>query len=256
MKTTLIHCSYHKCLTVYYMRVVSTMYNRLLRLSKGYRHFNSRIEDFYDHVGEHKIISVNNQTLDFQRLGDDYWITRFIRDPRDLVVSGYFYHKRGPEIWSNLINPVPADYREVNGCVPKGMAPNHSYASYLQSISKEEGLIAEIDFRTYHFDSMRKWPNDDLRVKLFKYEDIIGNEVATFADLLSFYRLSILERWLGCLLAFAFSADKVGSISGHIRDPKPSQWKEHFTEEVTAVFEERYGDLLDLYGYREKADDE
>ena len=69
-RINILHCSYHKCLTTYYVRVMNSMYNKWLRWSRGYRHFNSRIEDFYDNLGKLRIASVNNHRLDLDRLGD------------------------------------------------------------------------------------------------------------------------------------------------------------------------------------------
>jgi len=89
MRSHLIHCSYHKCLTVYYGRIMKAVFNRCLSWSSGYRHFNSHLEDFYQAFSKHRIASVNNRALDLERLGQ-FRISRFVRDPRDLVVSGYF----------------------------------------------------------------------------------------------------------------------------------------------------------------------
>ncbi|MCG8469630.1 MAG: hypothetical protein MJB57_15730, partial [Gemmatimonadetes bacterium] len=108
----LIHCSYHKCLTVYYHRVMDYLYNRILRFSHGYHHFNSRIDQFYAESPRYRVVSLNNQSLDLDRLGDCR-VTRFIRDPRDLVVSGYLYHKRGAENWCNRDHVSGDDWEGV-----------------------------------------------------------------------------------------------------------------------------------------------
>jgi len=172
-----------------------------------------------------------------------------MRDPRDLVVSGYFYHKRGAEAWCNIINPKEEDWKVVNGSLPANMGEGYSFSSYLQTLSKEEGLMAEIDFRRKHFDSMLQWPISDPRIKLFYYEDVIGNEGEIFAELLSHYGISWLERWVGVILADRFSAKKQSSKTKHIRDPKAGQWEQHFSPKVRNYFEQQYGDLLKRYGY-------
>lgn len=244
-----IHCSYHKCLTVYFMRVLSGLYNWVFFLSRGYRHFTSRIDEFYLDLNDFKVASVNNHPLDFDRLGPDFLISRFIRDPRDLVVSGYFYHRRGAEAWARIVDPVPEDWTIVNGSIPENMGQGHSFASYLEDLSQDEGLMAEIEFRKRHFDSMRQWPLDDPRIKLFRYEDIIGREAAVFRDLLAHYRVSALEQRLGSLLAVHFSAKKQRRMLKHIRNPAAGQWKEHFTPRVEAFFNQHYADILKRYGY-------
>jgi hypothetical protein len=164
MTLTLIHCSYHKCLTSYY---------------KNY-----------------KIASVNNHCIDFSRFDDgSLRLSRFIRDPRDLVISGYFYHKRAAEPWCNVSNPTEADWRVVNGNIPEQLSNGQSYASYLQNVDMEDGLICEIDFRKKHFDGMAQWRDRD-SILTIRYEDIIGHEEKVFDRVFSFYEFNKLERML------------------------------------------------------------
>ena len=245
----LVHCSYHKCLTVYYSKVLSTLYNRILRFSRGYKHFNSLIDDFYQESNSYKITSVNNHALDLQRMGSEFRISRFIRNPRDLIVSGYFYHKRGAEAWSKIINPGEVDWKVVNGCIPRNMGKGNSFSSYLQSLSKEDGLIAEIDFRENHLNSMKEWPIADPRVKIYRYEDLVDNELDVFEEILKFYEVTWLEKSIGLILADHFSAKRQAGKTQHIRNSKKSQWKEHFTTRVQDYFERQHGGLLERYGY-------
>ncbi len=245
----LVHCSYHKCLTVYYSRVFSALYNRALKFSRGYKHFNSLIDDFYKESNKYKITSINNHALDLQRMGSEFRITRFIRDPRDLIVSGYFYHEQGFEEWSNKINPDETDWKVVNGSIPRDISKDNSFSSYLQSLSKEDGLIAEIDFRKKHFSSMKEWPLADPRIKVFRYEDLIGNELDVFKEIFSFYGLSYPEKWLGLMFANHFSANRQVNKTQHIRNPHAQQWKEHFTPRVLDYFDLQHGELLERYGY-------
>lgn len=250
MKYRCVHCSYHKCLTVYFYRVLSGFFNNpLLKIPNGYQHFNSVLDDFYTNYRNFRVASVNNHSLNFDLLDDDIRITRFIRDPRDLVVSGYFYHKKGSEFWCNIQDPKESDWKVVNGCMPDGMRRNHSFSSYLQGVNKEDGLIAEIDFRANHFESMRQWSLSDPRIKLFRYEDILGNERRVFATIFAHYGFSIPKRYLGIFFANLYSAKKQRGALDHIRNPRAGQWKEHFSDRVAEYFEQKYGDVLSLYGY-------
>ena len=86
----LVHCSYHKCLTAYYASIMHILCNRLLLPGGRYAHYNSMVDEFYRCHRRFRIASLNNHCLDLDRLGA-FRMTRFIRDPRDLVVSGYFY---------------------------------------------------------------------------------------------------------------------------------------------------------------------
>src|SRR5262249_37509587 len=98
------------------------------------------------------------------------------------------------------------------------------------------------------FDGMRQWPKDD-RIKLYKYEEIMGNEADIFADIFSFYGLSYPRVYLSKIFAKRYSASS-GKGGKHVRDAKPQQWKSRFTKKVNDYFEARYADLLEMYGYR------
>ena len=248
MKTNLIHCSYHKCLTKYYDKIMSVLYNRVSPFGEKYKHFKSNIDSFYSECNDYRISSINNHNLDFHRLGD-FRISRFIRDPRDLVVSGYFYHLRGAEKWCHIVSPDERDWIKVNGFIPVKMKTNDSFFSYLQNLNQEDGLIAEIDFRKHHFESMLNWPVDDHRIKTFRYEDLIGNEQDVFSKILSFYEVSWTERKIGAYLANKFSASKNHGQPQHVRDPRPKQWETCFTPKVEEYFNERYLTLLERLEY-------
>ncbi|MDH3522872.1 MAG: sulfotransferase domain-containing protein [Acidobacteriota bacterium] len=244
----LIHCSYHKCLTAYYGRIMDAVFNRCLPWSAGYRHYNSHLEDFYDGFDRHRVASVNNRALDLDRLGR-FRISRFIRDPRDLVVSGYFYHKRGAEPWVTTPSPTDDDWYFANGVVPEGMrATGLSFAQYLQSLPDEEGLLAELEFRTLHFESMAGWPAEHPDIITYRYEDIIGNEAAVFRELFEFYGLSPLERRLCNYFARRYSMRR-RAADPHIRNPLSGQWRKHFTRRVRQAFDARYAGLVNQLGY-------
>lgn len=248
MRVHLIHCSYHKCLTVYYGRIMSAVFNRCLPWSRGYHHYNSHLEDFYEGFRRHRVASINNRALDLERLGR-FRLSRFIRDPRDLVVSGYFYHKRGAEAWLTIESPTTADWYFANGFVPEGLrAEGPSFARYLQSIPEEDGLLAELEFRTLHFESMARWPARHPDVVTFRYEDIIGDEVALFRELFEFYGLAPLERRLGTWFANRYSIRR-RAADPHLRNPASGQWRKHFTPRVRRVFDSRYAGLVSQLGY-------
>ena len=245
---TLVHCSYHKCLTVFFGRVMRSVFNRCLPWRGGYRHYNSHVSDFYGGVRTHRVVSVNNRALDLERLGD-FRLSRFIRDPRDLVVSGYFYHRRGTEVWTTIEAPTAADWYVANGVVPEGLrAEGTSFAQYLRSIPQEDGLLAELEFRRLHFESMAEWPAQHRHIVTYRYEDIVGSEPTVFGELFDFYGLSPMERRLGRWFARRYSAGRRAK-DAHVRNPEPGQWRTCFTSRVRRVFDAQYGTLVKQLGY-------
>ncbi|HAA13463.1 MAG TPA: hypothetical protein DCE41_17940 [Cytophagales bacterium] len=245
-----IHASYHKCLTKYYLRVMHTLYNRILPKQFGYYHFESIQGLLYNRAHKYSVVSTNGFAIQPQHFSTDFRISRFIRDPRDLIVSGYFYHLRGAEPWFRFVGPTETYWSAINGHVPSTMPSGVSYAEFLSELTKEEGLLAEIEFRKHHFQSMLEWTEDE-RIKLFKYEDVLGQEATTFDAIFRHYEVPAYQRQLGVAIARQFALSGRKRIKTHIRNPQPNQWKEHFTPRVKEVFYDQYLPLLHHVGYLE-----
>lgn len=247
---TRVHCGYHKCLTEYSKKVYSSVCKgKLPGTSHGsFAHFFHRADAFYNECNQHYINSVSGHALTLDRF-EDIRVVRFIRDPRDLIISGYFYHKRAAEHWCALKNPTETDWAMVRGYIPRKLPSDFSLTEYLNSTSLEEGLIAEMDFRTHHYNSMLEWPDNDPRVRLYRYEDILGNEADTFRSIVSFLGLPLLTRIAGVHYARRFRAKRNIGKTSHIRNPNSQQWRQHFTPTLTAMFKERFSEVLQRYDY-------
>ena len=247
---TLIHCSYHKCLTVFFRRVMEPS----LAYLGGYRHFNSDLARFEAERPSLRLASINNLALDADALGD-VRISRFVRDPRDLVVSGYFYHRRGAEPWCREIDPDPREWAsQRNRDVPRALRPGESLEQCLQRLDREDGLIAEMELRARHFDSMRAWPTDDPRIRVWRYEDTLGNERRVMGEVAGHYELPFPVRRLIQHNALRFDSRRaVAARDGHVRNPNSGQWRNVFTPRVEREFMRRWGDLLPLLGYDNEA---
>lgn len=245
---TRVHAGYHKCLTMYFRRVMDATVKSRLTRDLSFRHFFHRLDEFYRHAGNYSITSISGHCLDLDRF-EDVRVSRFVRDPRDMVVSSYFYHKRGAERWCNYVDPRPEEWSIINGEIPRNFPPGHSLAEYLNKATIEEGLDAEIDLRRRHFESMLEWPDEDPRVRVYRYEDIVGREVQAFRSLFEFYEMPYLTRRVGQYHAGRFSASKRAGSDAHIRDAASGQWRQYFTPELTERFSAEFGAVLDKLGY-------
>lgn len=242
----LIHCSYHKCLTMFYARSMRAAVGRF----GGYHHFNSDLAAFDSERSRYRVVSVNNHALRLDELGECR-ITRFVRDPRDLIVSGYFYHRRAAEPWCRITDPGDEDWTIVNGTVPSGLHAGESYAAFLQRVDQQEGLLAEIAFRARHFASMRRWSASDARVRVWRYEEILGNEQEVMAAVAEHYGLPRLLRSRVRRKAGELDAKRAAAIQdSHVRNPQAGQWRTVFTPRVEEAFMQQWGELLPLLGYK------
>ena len=248
-----VHAGYHKCLTVFSKKVYNglckhRLFNRRYSKVKRFRHFFHEVERFYDECQNFDVCSISGNYIDLDRF-EDIRVARVIRDPRDLIISAYFYHKRAGEPWCKQENPTDQDWKQVRGAVPANLPVDYTLSRYLNEVPMEEGLHAELEFRKYHFQSMLEWPENDPRVMLLRYEDIIGNEARAFWKILSFFGFTLPTRLIGIQLARQFSSKSRHARVNHIRNPNSGQWRQHFTPGLTSMFNELYGEVLDRYGY-------
>ncbi len=202
-----------------------------------------------------------------------------VRDPRDVLVSGYFSHKKShpTDRWPEL-----RAHREV-----------------LQSLSKEEGLLKEIEFSRPFLTAMRKWDYDQDHVLELKMEELTQDPDHQFRRVLrhlgldqkptkpsltaldkarqrvnrGIYKLhhelrrvpprtlskeevihpdvldSILEQHRFDKLTGGREKGEADPDS-HLRKGTPGDWQNHFTEQVMEAFETEYGDIVKKLGYR------
>jgi hypothetical protein len=144
---------------------------------------------------------------------------------------------------------VPADWEQVNGVIPPDLPPGASMQSYLERVSLERGMHAEMDFRANHFGSMRDWPDRDPRIRLFRYEDVLGREVEVFREIFDFFELPAVGRARGLLYAKRHAAGRRAADRTHIRNARSGQWRSVLPASVVARMNEEYGDVLDRHGY-------
>lgn len=252
-----VHCGLHKCMTMFqrkiYTKVAKTQKNQLafaLRgRNTGFRHFYHHSRPFLDQVGGLSVASISGQRFDLNSF-DDIRVVRFIRDPRDLLVSGYFYHLRGAERWNQVTGPKAGDFDRVNGGIPEGVGPDQTMHAYINALDLQDGLRAEMEFRRPHFLSMMSWDPDDKRVMTVRYEDILGNEPEVFDRIGHHFGWGWIERRRARQIAGRFSRGEVVR-EGHIRNKAPQQWRAKFSGALNAEFVAEYGPLLRAYGYDE-----
>jgi hypothetical protein len=244
---TLVHCGYHKCLTVFVARCFTDV------LGERFHDFHGEFNEFYARHANYLLSAVSDVRLNPARLGD-YRISRFLRDPRDLVVSGYHYHRKGVEDWTNLVHETPPGWR-VRIQNAGLMLPTESYAAALQRIDEEDGLIAEMLLRQPTFNFMDKWPASDPRIRVWKYEDILDHEAETMDAVAEHYGWTD-EAGLAMRETLRERAEfwRAGDGSRlwwdtHVRSPRGGQWREAFTPKARAAFSEQYPDLIESLGY-------
>jgi hypothetical protein len=208
-----------------------------------------------------------------------------IRDPRDVIVSGYFNH-------------MHAHKEVVDGIAWKELPPHRKR---LRELDHDDGLMAQIDFSFPYINTMATWDYHQPDVLEVKYEDLIAESELWLTRICDHLRilspeetgreplrtavtkwnlairrgrpkpadllrrklhlprlpLSRLPRsWVpGAVDAHSFSRLSGGRKPGQedsthkFRRGVAGDWRNHLNENHLAAFRERHGDLVERLGY-------
>ena len=192
------------------------------------------------------ILFANHSHLELELLGD-FVGSHMIRDPRDCVVSGYFYHLWTEEAWARQ---------------PQDRFDGLSYQQRLKSLDQEDGLAEEIRTfagyaKTY---SLRDWNYDDDRILEIKYEDLLANEPDVFTKLFQHYGFTEQAVQQSVQLADQCSFEKVSGRAvgqskthSHLRSGQPGEWKDVLSGNHLRLIDEHLGDLIEHMGYKQNS---
>jgi len=161
-----------------------------------------------------------------------------IRDPRDIIVSGCFYHLRSDEAW--LFTPQ----HYLNGRTYKD--------TICQLENLDEQLLFEMENHgTWTISQICSWNYKNPSFFEVKYEELIEDStLLIFRDIFLF--LGFPRSSLPNLLSIAYQ-NSIFSLnyqnSQHIRSGKPNDWKQYFKPRHKEKFLELFGNVLIDLGY-------
>jgi hypothetical protein len=255
----LVFC-YHKCGTVLFENVVRRVADRF-GLSMQLRY--GLVKDISP-TGD--IVILAHSLLGFE-LGRDLRGVRIVRDPRDIWVSDYLYHRRCPEGWcvnADFSDTPPIRYPRVDfSCEHRRERWKRDYLaglggkSYRQNLlerDRDEGLRFELDrYTAWTLESMRDWPLRQPEVMEVKLEEIAAAFDRTMRRI--FAHLGFAEPELDEVVRLAATDDVARmddatvAANPHIYSRQLSKWREFLTSEQVRLIEGRYGDVIQRLGY-------
>lgn len=247
----IVHCSHHKVGTVWFKNVLSAICNYYgLSFSDISKVLNNLEAD---------VIFDDHAKVDLHRLNRSYLGSHMIRDLRDMVISGYHYHLWTGEEWANTrISELGSEIADYWPLLPVNDIQDKTYKEYLNSLDKEDGMIAEIQrASSTDFKDIIDWNYQDKSIFNFKYEDIMLDEEGVFSKIFRHYGFhdKAVEKCVEIAMQFSFkrqSSSKSGSSvseKSHLRSGKLNQWRDEFSPKHIEYFKELHGqDLINL-GY-------
>lgn len=267
-------CSHHKCATKWFLRYFRFGCKRLGWKVGNVDNQSRRFEgDARSFCKSNKIDFLFYSNAVYRDVAElEIPVVHLVRDPRDILVSGYFSHRDSHETdnWPELV-----DYRKR-----------------LRACNETEGLSLELDFSEQFLRPMEGWPLDRGSVATFFYEDFSSHPFDTTLAMLQHLNLVAdrgdcaspslsslngalsyaLERtriaaaspirrkrisaqeWLGEAYDIRFTRLKAKAVAtggpqGHYRKGGHGQWKSNLHGGILEAFEARYGHLVEHYGY-------
>lgn len=252
-------CTYHKSGTTLFHRVLEPLAKQLGRRFGVLYGMVREIDPAID------MVLVGHSLLRPMHRPPSRYV-RIIRDPRDILVSGYLYHLRTREGWCTNTNfdPTPpiiwprVDFSMQHRPEEWKQAwlnrlQGKSYQQNLRDRDLTQGLIFELEgYTASTFAAMRHWkpPADSLDVKL---EDITTSFDATMLRI--FQHLGLTEEECATALRVAAAQDinrmddAALERNTHIHSRQVSKWRDVLPARVLRMVERRHGDLISMFGY-------
>jgi hypothetical protein len=247
----IIHFGYHKCMTVFFHRVFMNMSKEIGWEFKAFRMYEwDQFLPTAKDRAQHRMLLINNIYRDLSLLPGYFRGSHIIRDPRDLLVSGYKYHKWCTEPWAVEVMPekfrmnIRLDEFRIN----KDLS-GFSYQDLLNYVDKETGMMIELNRWRISFTHMWEWDYTHPKILELRYEEVFDNEVPTFKKIFAHYGLNESQTQAGLKHVQRFSfknQEKFGKTGEkqHLSKGVSGQWQEHFFPELKDAFKKKYQDML------------
>lgn len=197
-----------------------------------------------------------------------------IRDPRDIVVSGYFSHMKSHPA-SAEYNPWMLEHRDR-----------------LSSLDKKEGMLAELEYYKNYFSNISNWDYQNPNILECKFEAITTNSKDEFAKIFEFLGITVSEKSITKTIPIVVkrilskfgleNQDQKSTVdycpqflfervlkqqefrkltkgrkkgeensSSHFRKGVSGDWLNHFDDELKDKFKSMYPGLVSKLGYAE-----
>ena len=251
--------THHKVATVLCRKVLMASTERI-----GWR-YNSEMGVANDIASKTDLLHVIHGTATDTFLDSGRRGVRIIRDPRDVIVSGFLYHQRCSELWcinSDFSKPfyhhqqVPLPLAHMDLETREAFVSRLvgvSYQERILGLEQDDGLIFEMDgFARITIDEMVGWKERE-NVLTIKMEDMVADFDGSFEKL--FKWIGIPDASIPICLEIArghdmnrMREDQIAS-NPHISTGKLRKWEENFSSKVTTAYEERFGNAHLKLGY-------
>jgi hypothetical protein len=260
IRPQLICFSYHKSGTSLFLHVMTKVGQRLGRSLVN--HYG-----LVQHLAVEPDIVLLPHSLLRAPLDRPYRAIRLIRDPRDIWVSGYLYHRRCDETWcrNTDLDPTPpitwprVDYSIAHR--PEDWKQRYlaglggrSYQQNLLDRSTTDGLDFELRGYTGRtLETMRQWPLNGADALNVKLEDVMADFDGSMLRIFEHFGFTAGERQAALEAARPEDVRRMDDVAiaerPQIHSRTISKWRAFLSPAQVMHFETCHGDLIRDLGY-------
>lgn len=190
-----------------------------------------------------------------------------VRDPREIIISGYLYHKQCEEIWATNNKYNYYHGWQENHFRRKDVIKNKKYFDFCNLFSKDmpykekllrldvhDGIIHEMNnvaFLTLNgMDKLNFISNKN--VFIFKLENFTFNFKETMQDLLNFLKIEENKKQEIYDKIYQFNLTKRSPKKLNIitnKNQEIDRYRSFFNNKIDNIFKNKYSNLLKKYNY-------
>ncbi|MDA8570339.1 sulfotransferase domain-containing protein [Schleiferiaceae bacterium] len=251
---------HHKCGTKLFGKI-------FLKMAVEYGWSYSNVSRKDEIVPNSEVVFFLNAKINPEQLPKKYIGIHLIRDPRDVLVSGYLYHKRTNEAWctnkkndiSKKISYPQVPYSQMHRSeIWKAnylkSLKGKSYQETLNSLNQYEGLLFELQ----HYCA---WTLEDIEDSIVDTDMVLE---VKFEEVMKDYDNSMKKVFNHCNFTkeeFEFAivqskkenlknmSEKELKANTHISSKQTSKWKDYLDQDLIRVFNVKYESLIKKYDY-------
>ena len=168
----------------------------------------------------------------------NYRGVHLIRDPRDVIVSGMFYHRWTSESWANE---------------PKDQWDGMTYKQKINSFDNiDDAILFEMEnVGRETISEMMRWNYANENFLEVRYEELLKNQEEQFVNIFNHYNFSrdAVTKCIEIANNYSFERMKKRTNSEHLRRGVAGDWKEHFSKKNIDLFNSLFPDVFDILSY-------
>lgn len=251
---------YHKCGTKLLGKI-------FLELSLKYGWTFKSIPGEVDNIPNIDVLFFLHSQVNYDKLPKEYIGIHMVRDPRDIIVSGFLYHQRTNEEWC-----VNKNF-QISESIKYPQVPNSqmyrsedwkrsylkslngkSYQEQINSLNQEEGIHYEMNhYGKWTIEDMLKWDFDRANCLELKFEDLMADYDNVMTNIFNYCKLSSSQMKFAKKIARKEDLSKMTKKeiekNSHISSVQTKKWERYFSPTNIEFFESHFSDVLKKYNY-------